>query len=315
METQSNENKNASDAGQPAISPTAGLFTGAYERRFAEIQAVTEEQFPALNIDHQSAVATVLGALPEIRALRDDLAKLPNLDMALVDGLEEYAEAAAVANARFVTATTPEEDIVALNEEALKLRETLHTDALALAHRGLIDPDGFKGIQGLVGYKNVGFDLIDWAILMQNSWQKIEGKTALTAAEVEHAMQLGERLVRAAGLREQGPAAVADVARIRQQALALLVNAYDEVRRGLTFLRWREGDVETIAPSLYTGRPRKKPSDPAGEGGGGGNGGTPAPGAQPPPAQAGGASDGGAHPVATPAVSPGLPGSPPFAKA
>lgn len=254
----------------------------------------------------------MLGALPEIRALRDDLAKLAKLDMALVDGLEEYAEAAAVANARFVTATTPEEDIVALNEEGLKLRDTLRTDALALAQRGLIDPDGFKGIQGLVGYKNVGFDLIDWAILMQNSWQKIEGKTALTAAEVEHAMDLGERIVRAAGVRDQAPEAVGDVARIRRQALALLVNAYEEVRRGVTFLRWREDDVETIAPSLYTGRPRKKAGDAAGATTG--NGATEAPGTPAPAAPASGTPEAGVHPVTAP-VAVGLPGSPPFGKA
>lgn len=117
-------------------------------------------------------------------------------------------------------------------------------------------------------------------------------------------MQLGERLVRAAGVRDQAPAAVADVALIRQHALALLVNAYDEVRRGVSFLRWREGDVETIAPSLYTGRPRRKTSDPAD--GVAGNGATQAPGTQGPAAPASGAPEAGVHPAAT-AVAPGLP--------
>ena len=58
----------------------------------------------------------------------------------------------------------------------------------------------------------------------------------------------------AAGLREQGPAVVQDVARIRDQAFTLMMRAYDEVRRAVTFLRWQQGDADTIAPSLYAGR-------------------------------------------------------------
>jgi hypothetical protein len=69
--------------------------------------------------------------------------------------------------------------------------------------------------------------------------------------------------VRAAGQREQGPAVVVETARIRQQAFTLLVKAYDETRRAVSFLRWREGDADTIAPSLYAGRGgRGKPAAP-----------------------------------------------------
>jgi hypothetical protein len=34
----------------------------------------------------------------------------------------------------------------------------------------------------------------------------------------------------------------------------LFLKAYDETRRAVKFLRWRERDAETIVPSLYRGR-------------------------------------------------------------
>jgi hypothetical protein len=50
-------------------------------------------------------------------------------------------------------------DIIALNDEALSLRETIRVDATALAHHGLIDPKRLDSFKGLIGYKNVASGL------------------------------------------------------------------------------------------------------------------------------------------------------------
>jgi hypothetical protein len=308
MNTEPTEPKNINDTlPPPPVIQDGSEFGAAYERRLAEIKAVPEEKFASLNLDVVAAVATVLGALPTVRSLRDEMARIPQVDLALVDGLEEYAEAAGEANSRFVVATTPEEDIVALNDEGMTIRETLHSDALALAHRGLIDRSLLSKFEGLVGYKNVGSDLINWSNLMLGAWPAIQGKTALTLEEVQKAKHLGERLVRAAGLRDLGPTAMVEVARIRLQAISLMVDAYEEARRGIAFLRWREDDVDTIAPSLYAVRGRKHSSDnakPAPE---------PAPAAPEAPHANGGVATGPGASAPTPA--PGMPGTSPFVHA
>lgn len=311
MNTEPTEPKNINNTlPPPPVFEDASEFNAAYERRLAEIKAVPDDELRPLPLDVHATVATVLGALPEIRNLRDEMGKLAYLNLSFVDAVEDYAEATSEANSRYVTALTPAEDIVALNDAAVKMRETIRSDATALANRGLIDPARLTPFKGLVGYKNVGFELMDWATLMRDSWASINGKTALTAQEVQNAKHLGERLVRAAGLREQAPAVLADVARIRRQALSLLVDAYDEVRRGVLFLRWHQDDAETIAPSLYAGRGHKQ-SDVATTG-------QPAPvPPQPTPVQNGGAPAAGngtnvqpVAPVAAPA--PGMPGASPF---
>lgn len=255
----------------------------------------------------QAAIATVLGALPEIRELAATMAGLVDFDRTRAESLEDYAEAAAEAHARYQAATAPPEDIVALNETAMRLREVLRSDATALATRDLLDRAPFKTFQGLTGYRNVGFELIGWASVMRQAWPQISGKTALTSEELANAKAVGERLVRAAGLRDQAPSTVAEVARIRQQAMTLLLKSYEEVRRAVTYLRWHRFDADTICPTVYGTRNRKgagseqpNPAEP-------GANTTPGTGTEPDPAHGTPPATAGQHPVPQ-----GVPGAAPF---
>jgi hypothetical protein len=86
----------------------------------------------------------------------------------------------------------------------------------------------------------------------------------LQLGELDQAESIGEQLVNAVGTREQAPAVAAEVTQQRQRMFTLFLNSYDQVRRAVTYLRWNEGDIDTVAPSLYAGRAaRKKPDEPA----------------------------------------------------
>lgn len=290
-------------------------FTAAFEKHLEEIKAVDDESLAALNLDVHSAIATVLGCLPGIAVYREAMSALPGLDQTKIQGLEEYTEAAAEADGRLIAAMTPPPEIVALNAQAITMRELLRSDAAALAHRNLLSREQVDAFNGYVGYKNVAFELIAWASLMRENWNVIKGKTALTEEEVQSAKDLGERLLRAAGLREQAPALQAEAAHLRQQAVTLFLAAYDETRRAIGYLRWHENDADTIAPSLYAGKTRQTADatpanqpDP-----------TPTPGPEPPasppvvtspatPAHAG--SNGATNGLA--AVAQGFPGASPY---
>jgi len=205
----------------------------------------------------RAAVATVLGALPAIERLEPSILELAGVDRKAISGLEDYARAAAEASSRHRTASAPGREIVELYARAVKVREILRSDLGALVTRGLVDRRRLSSFTGNVGYQNVGFELVDYANLFDDCWPQIRGRTALTAGEVVNAKELSERLVRAAGERKLAKPVLA-TARIRRQALTLLVKAYDEARRAVAFLRWHTGDAEAIAPSLYGRRKRKK---------------------------------------------------------
>ncbi len=237
-----------------------------YARILPELEALTAEELVAVNLDIPSVVATTLGALPEIRALRSQMVEdVPHFDLAAFDKLEDYAMALNYAHAAYLTATKPADDLDAVSTEATALRGTLFLDATALSRRGLVDGNRLKDLPGTNGYKNLATDLEMLASVLRESWTQLQGKSALELSELDRAEKLGQRLMRVVGLREQGPAQVAAATDLRTRAFTLLARTYDQARRAVTFLRWEKGDFDRIAPSLYAGRSngRKKAPEPA----------------------------------------------------
>jgi hypothetical protein len=238
-----------------------------FARLLPELQALPLDELLVINLDVPSAVATTLGSLPEIRALRPQIIEdLPKFDVGAFDKLEDYATALNYAHAQYLTATQPATDLDAVSAESTALRETLFVDATALAHRGFIDGNRLRELSGPNGYKNLATDLLMLASVLREGLPQIQGRSGVQVAELDRAEKLGQRLMRIVGLREQGAATVASATDLRLRAFTLLARAYDDARRATTYLRWKFGDVDRVAPSLYAGRSngRKKIPDPPG---------------------------------------------------
>lgn len=235
----------------------------AFEQVQAELAALRDDELVTINIDILIAVTTVLGVVGELRMFRAELvAKLPDFDVERFDKLEVYARAAGHAHALHLQVTS-NPDLAPLVEAASALREQLLTDATALARRGLIAGQALDSLKGPIGHRNLAFDLSALSSVLRASWSTLEGKTAIVLGELEQARFFADQLLTAVGLREQGPSAVSASALTRQRAFTLLVKAYDQARRGLSYLRWDEGDLDRIAPSLYERRAtRRRHSEP-----------------------------------------------------
>jgi len=256
----------------PAPTPPAGptppasgpQYRDAYDRALPAAQALPLAELITINIDVPTAVTTVVGKLPQIRSFRDAVvAALPTFDLANIDQLETYTLATAHAHAVYLSASAAPEVIIKLTADASALRDTLYSDAVALANRGLVSGARLGEFKAASGYKNVAFDLLGLTALLRQSWAQIDGKTALTLAELDAADLIGEQLVSAVGTREQSPVVAAEVVQLRQRMFTLFANAWDQVRRAIGYLRWNEDDVDDVAPSLYAGRARRKTDVPA----------------------------------------------------
>ena len=187
------------------------LAADAYARVTADMAALAPDQISQVNLDIQIAAGTVLGVLPEVKALRDRMAKeLPAFDLAAFDKLEDYVLALTFAQGAYQTATLPPDDLQALATEAASLRERLLADARALALHGLFDARKLDQLKGANGNKNVAQDLQMLSQAMQESWPQIQGKSATVAEDLQTASRVSTRLTRVIGLREQGPALLAD---------------------------------------------------------------------------------------------------------
>lgn len=235
------------------------IVTEAYERVKAELAALDPEELVQVNLEIAVAVPTVLGVLPEVKRLREQIAQhLPTFDLASFDKLEDYALALSSAHTDYLTATQPPDDLVELSAEATKVRDRLHQDALALAGHGLVDEGALAQVKGGNGYRVMAQDLEIVSRVMKASWDKIQGKSATTAEDLQIAQRMSTRLMRVVGLREQGPAVLAAAADHRLRAFTKLLAVYEDARRAVGYLRARQGDADNIAPSLYPGRPRRR---------------------------------------------------------
>ncbi|WP_438000129.1 hypothetical protein WMF26_09900 [Sorangium sp. So ce185] len=228
----------------------------AFNEALPEIEALSADRLIAVNLDIPRVVSQVLGVLPGLLALRPDIAEqLQKHDVALLERLETYALAAWYAHLVWLSSGGTESALKPLVEEAVPLRENLLGDAEALARRGLLDAETVAEIRAGQGHIDTANDLVALSALFSGSWSEIAGKTAATEEEVNRAGELGPQLLAALGVREHGkgpgPTEAADT---RARAFALLVHAYDQTRRAIAYLRWNEGDADTIAPSLYKGR-------------------------------------------------------------
>jgi hypothetical protein len=239
------------------------LFEEPYQRLLSELESLAPEDVYEVNLDIPTAVATVFGVLPQLRAFRDSIVKqLPAFDIARFDKLEEYTMSLSYANTVHATASRPVDGLAELSDEGAKLKGVFQNDILALVSRGLIDPVAIKNYTGYVGYKNIASDLQIQCHVLKSNWSQIEGKCAITMPEIEHALKVAAHLLRLVGQKEQSPLAVAAAADMRKRAFTLFTRAYDDARRAILFLRWHEEDADTIAPSLYAGRSSAKKTNP-----------------------------------------------------
>jgi len=236
------------------VSVQAVSLLRALEHVRPELVVLTEKELLAVNLDPLASVAIARGALPALRGLCLQVNGERTLNEDRLSQLELYAFALTQAHITYKLTSRRTRDLQELGAVANQLRARLVSDATVLVERGLIARGKLARLSGPNGYRNIAGDLLVLALLLRDSWAHIAGKTAITEDEVNRAEDLGNYLVAALGLRHEVPERATEAADVRRRAYTLFVRAYDEVRRIVSYLRWHEGDADSIAPSLYAKR-------------------------------------------------------------
>jgi hypothetical protein len=251
------QDSSTASADGAAAQSAPNAASDAFARVEPELAALAPEALAPITVDLGAAVTSVLAAAPRVREHRDAIAEqLPRFDLGALDKLESYAQAAWYTHLVHTYASGSPESAKALIEEAGRLREGLLIAAEALAHRALLDADAVARIRKGSGSGDLAGDLVALATLFRDGWGKVSGKTAVEKHEIDRAAELGPAVLVASAARKHK---TGDTEGQRARAFTLLVNAYDACRRALTYLRWKEGDVDAIAPSLFRKRPGRKP--------------------------------------------------------
>jgi hypothetical protein len=232
-------------------------FHLAFERVESEIRAVDPSRLLVVNVDLRTVVTTIVGAYPEIFALRPIIATLGTVDVTCVDKLLDHALALGHAHTLYMLATQSRDELAAFASEGIAVRDLLRADAVTLAKRSLINPDLIERLQNGISYRAIAFDLVAISLTLLEAWPRLQGKVAFEYADLTAARTLGNRMVKLVGQREQAPVAREKAAIVRQQAFTLCADTYEEVRFAVHFARRYHGDGESIAPSLFQARGRR----------------------------------------------------------
>jgi hypothetical protein len=233
----------------------------AFESIRTEIAAVPAEALHPINLDVPRAARQGLVVAERLVPLLPELSIMSHLDFAKVEKLPTYALALLCAHEQ---TELPDERAVPLAEllvEAVPLRADLLQTAEMLAHFGLVSSERVAFIRSGHGYADTAADLQALGVLLGGAWSTIKDKVAITREQVDRAIPLSAKLQRAIGVREAEEDPLmerTDPRHVRVQAFTLFVSAYDECRRGVSHLRWHEGDAAEIVPSLYSYRGVRK---------------------------------------------------------
>lgn len=222
-----------------------------FEATRAERAALAESEVVFANVDLTRAATIALGAYPAIEALLDEVKlALPACDLALFRTIPAKADAVIQAHCDFLASSKPLPDLPELNLEGEALRRVMRLDLQCAGLRGTIDSDRMRLLSGATGYRNVANDLVVLTTIARSDAEALRGKTGITEAELDRAGRLAARMWHAIAEREASRKRVGVAKAERHRAFLLLDRAYDAARRAVAFVRWAEGDADTIAPSL-----------------------------------------------------------------
>jgi hypothetical protein len=242
----------------------------AYERILPEALALDSALVQVVNLDINNTVIIAMAAAKRLPPFDAALRALSGFPGERLDLFGDYTLALYSAHLRYCYAISPLEKLPQLNETATRWRDILLAEAKSLVARQYLKEELLKELAGNHGYRNVAHDIAGLAHIFKVSWNDIKDYTGIKQAQIEEVDKLALKLTGAVAQREQSPEQVEAATDIRNRMFTLFSRAYDEVRRGMEYLRWHNDDANEIVPSLYSGRnnsnivkkDKDKPSEP-----------------------------------------------------
>lgn len=228
--------------------------TAAALRVAAEIEAVEDADVVAVNLDIAAMVGGVLAAMPAIEKQLPVIETLQGLRVERIRRLRDYAQATLHWYSRALFAVAPVSGLAEKVADAIAMRESILHDLGTLARHGALDMAPLAEFGTSVAYRRVGSELLGLSRFVHERWASIQGRSMITLEQMDTAQRLGNEIVVLCGERDGAPAVAAEAVRNRDKAYTLTVRAYNEARAALLYVRRDEGDVDSIAPSLWAGR-------------------------------------------------------------
>lgn len=233
-----------------------------FERWLPAALELAEEELEVLNVHVMSAISAATYAVGAAAVYVEELERLPGLGRSTLEELEELSKALCVAHARYRTTLKVPRLDPKLRVEATRMRRLLRAKAEMMLLRGQVKPEQMSRLDRRNGSLREIEELGGLLSLVRDGLGEDLERDARLAEELLEAERLHWQIVEAQAVRQFAPARRAQAASERHRMFTLFSRTYDELCRGIAFVRWREGDAGAITPALRAQpkKSRRKPT-------------------------------------------------------
>ncbi|HEU4411496.1 MAG TPA: hypothetical protein VFS43_39995 [Polyangiaceae bacterium] len=252
-----------------AVDEAAGS-EAEYERFLDAARALPKADVERLAVDPAVAYHNVKAGVEAVLAREADVRKLPGIDLRELRELPALCLGLSFAALQVDRSSDGQTRV--LLREASVLRRTLMAGAEALAAAGLLPAAAVTKIREGQGPSDLADDCVALAALYRKHAPSLRGKTAVTAADLKRAAELGTELrTRLKPVRSRRPGE--SEAELRDRFWTLLARRYDRLWRAGAFVYGRR-EIDARVPPLGSvpgrkgGRRAGGEAEPPGAGGG-----------------------------------------------
>jgi hypothetical protein len=227
----------------------------AYDTYLPAASALAASAVLPFRTDASLAYHNVSTGVASLLARQADAEALPGIDVASLSALPDQCLALAYAAGLALQANGGSDGAVAtLFAQASALRRKLFNGADALVDAGLLPATNVAALHAGKGKLDAANDLVGLAGLFTKNAAAIRGKTAVTAAEVAQAAQLGSQLqamLAPTGAKKQRGADAASTANVRDRMWTLVKQGHDALWRACAYLYGHQ-EIDARVPPLQS---------------------------------------------------------------
>ena len=251
-----------STTGTEISDDPVGMDRAAFDKTASVRAAMRPEDLKHWGLNAMYAIGKALWIAPRMAPFRAQMVALSGFDAAHLDWLADYARGLRFVHTEVVRRIERANQLPGLVDEGWKIRELLLDYAALLSKKGTVDPKVIEEVKKGSGHADLVLDLTVLVRELDSLPPAYTGPEApATQADLARAVQIADQVNTAMGNGTDVDRNQAELVLERRKLGHLLVRAHSQIRRAMTYIRWDEGDVDQLVPSLYVagpGRPRAK---------------------------------------------------------
>ncbi len=249
----------------PPDAPTTALDRLAFERTARTRQAMDPNDSPHYVLEAFHAAGTALTIAPRLEKYRKAMAKLWGFDLVHLDRLPDLARALRFCQTEIVRRAARVSQRPELLAEGYQLRGRMLAYAEALTYSDRFEAELVARVRQGSGQRDLVEDLIVLSDEFLRRASVIGPETPVTRENLERAAEIAHELNLQVGQGAELDLPHSKLLDERRKLGGLLLRSHDELRRAMTYLRWRQGDAAKLVPSLHVPSGARRAADPSPE--------------------------------------------------